>query len=96
MGTKARRNFNVARDILITDENGDFHIVLASNANVQKQEIADIEAEHQIVNAFSFGPALVAALSGNGEPLGALWVFVVGLLVGAALAACVYKTLEKQ
>ncbi len=46
--------------------------------------------------ARSFGPALVAALSGNGEPLGALWVFVVGLLVGAALAACVYKTLEMQ
>ena len=65
MGTKARRNFNVARDILITDENGDFHIVLASNASVQKQEIAEIEAEHQIVNAFSFGPALVK----NGEEL---------------------------
>ena len=46
--------------------------------------------------ARSFGPALVAALSGNAEPLGALWVFIVGPLVGAALAACVYKALEKN
>ena len=46
--------------------------------------------------ARSFGPALVAALSGNAEPLAALWVFIVGPLAGAALAAGVYKTLEKE
>ena len=46
--------------------------------------------------ARSFGPALVAAFTGNGEPLAALWVFIVGPLVGAALAACVYKALEKE
>ena len=45
--------------------------------------------------ARSFGPALVAALTGNTEPLGALWVFIVGPMAGAALAAGVYKTLEK-
>ena len=45
--------------------------------------------------ARSFGPALVAALSGNSEPLAALWVFIVGPMVGSALAACVYKALEK-
>lgn len=44
--------------------------------------------------ARSFGPALVAAISGNAEPLKALWVFIVGPLVGAALASCVYKALE--
>ncbi len=44
--------------------------------------------------ARSFGPALVAAFSGNTEPLAALWVFIVGPLVGAALAAVVYKYLE--
>ena len=44
--------------------------------------------------ARSFGPALVAAFSGNTEPLTALWVFIVGPLVGAALAAVVYKYLE--
>lgn len=44
--------------------------------------------------ARSFGPALVAAFTGNTAPLAALWVFIVGPLVGAALAACVYKALE--
>ncbi|MBQ8971826.1 MAG: aquaporin, partial [Clostridia bacterium] len=44
--------------------------------------------------ARSFGPAVVAAISGNAAPLGALWVFIVGPLVGAAIAACIYKALE--
>ena len=44
--------------------------------------------------ARSFGPALVAAFSGNSAPIAALWVFVVGPLVGAALAAVTYKALE--
>ena len=44
--------------------------------------------------ARSFGPALVAAFSGNSAPIAALWVFIVGPLVGAALAAVVYKWLE--
>ena len=45
--------------------------------------------------ARSFGPAVVAAIAGNSEPLGALWVFIVGPFVGAALAALTYKALEK-
>lgn len=45
--------------------------------------------------ARSFGPALVAALAGNGAPLACLWVFIVGPFVGAALAALTYKALEK-
>ena len=46
--------------------------------------------------ARSIGPAVVAALSGNGAPLASLWVFIVGPLVGAAVAAIVYKALEKE
>ena len=46
--------------------------------------------------ARSFGPAVVALLNGNSEPLGALWVFIVGPLVGAALAAFTYKALEAK
>lgn len=46
--------------------------------------------------ARSFGPALVAAFTGNTAPIAALWVFIVGPLVGAACAACVYKALEKN
>ena len=45
--------------------------------------------------ARSIGPAIVAAAAGNSAPLASLWVFIVGPLVGAALAAVVYKALEK-
>ena len=44
--------------------------------------------------ARSLGPALIAAFTGNAAPLACLWVFIVGPLVGAALAAVVYKALE--
>jgi aquaporin Z len=44
--------------------------------------------------ARSFGPALVAAINGNSDPLSSLWVFIVGPFVGAALAAVIYKFLE--
>ena len=44
--------------------------------------------------ARSFGPAVVAACGGNGAPLECLGVFIVGPLLGAALAAFVYKLLE--
>jgi len=46
--------------------------------------------------ARSFGPALVAAFAGNAAPLSCLWVFIVGPMVGAALAAVTYKALEKN
>lgn len=46
--------------------------------------------------ARSIGPAIAAAIAGNTAPIAALWVFIVGPLVGAALAAVVYKALEKK
>ncbi len=46
--------------------------------------------------ARSFGPALVALINGNSAPIGALWVFIVGPFVGAALAALTYKFLESD
>ena len=45
--------------------------------------------------ARSIAPAVFAAINGNGAPLAALWVFIVGPLVGAAIAAVAYKALEK-
>ena len=45
--------------------------------------------------ARSIGPAVFAAIYGNGDPLATLWVFIVGPLAGGALAAVCYKYLEK-
>ena len=44
--------------------------------------------------ARSIGPAVVAAIDGNTEPLSSLWVFILAPLAGAALAALCYKFLE--
>ncbi|MBR6221673.1 MAG: aquaporin [Clostridia bacterium] len=44
--------------------------------------------------ARSIGPALVAAFGGNLAPLASLWVFIVGPMAGAALAAVVHNILE--
>ena len=44
--------------------------------------------------ARSFGPAIVSLISGNSDAIKSLWVFIVGPLAGAALAALLYKFLE--
>ena len=46
--------------------------------------------------ARSLGPAIFAAITGNTSPIIALWVFIVGPLVGAALAALTHKAFEKE
>lgn len=46
--------------------------------------------------ARSIGPAIMAAITGNSDPISCVWVFVVAPLVGAAIAALVYKGLEKS
>ena len=46
--------------------------------------------------ARSIGPAIVAAIAGNSAPLGAIWVFIVGPLAGAALAAVTHKAWSKK
>lgn len=43
--------------------------------------------------ARSIGSAVVSALSGNVEPLGELWIFIVAPFAGAALASLVYMLL---
>ncbi len=45
-------------DLLLIDENSDFHILMHGKSS-QKEEIAAFLKEHQIVNGFFFGPALV-------------------------------------
>ena len=46
--------------------------------------------------ARSIGPAIVAAIAGNTSPIVCVWVFIVGPLVGAVIAAFVYKFLETE
>ncbi len=46
--------------------------------------------------ARSFGPAVFAAIDGNSDAMSCLWVFIVGPLAGAALAAVVYRFLESE
>lgn len=46
--------------------------------------------------ARSLGPAIVAAIAGNTAPIQALFVFIIGPFVGAAIAAFVYKALENE
>ena len=46
--------------------------------------------------ARSFGPAVIAAINGNTEPIACLWVFIAGPLIGAALAAFAYNFLEAE
>ncbi len=44
--------------------------------------------------ARSFGPAVIAMIGGNGAPIECLPVFIFGPLIGAALAAVIYRALE--
>ncbi len=46
--------------------------------------------------ARSLGPAIFALIGENTAPIISLWVFIVGPLVGAALAAFTYKFLDKE
>ncbi|MBO5164101.1 MAG: aquaporin [Ruminococcus sp.] len=44
--------------------------------------------------ARSIGPAIMAAIDGNSDPISCIWVFIVGPLLGAAAAAGVHLYLE--
>lgn len=46
--------------------------------------------------ARSLGPALVALITGNSDPIACVWVFIVGPFIGAIIAAFVYKLMESS
>lgn len=46
--------------------------------------------------ARSLGPAIVAAINGNSEPISQVWIFIIAPLIGAALAALVDKALAEN
>lgn len=56
MGQKIRAKLNKTKDLLIIDEKGDFHLFVKSK---EKEIQAFRDAGHTIVNAFTFGPALI-------------------------------------
>lgn len=58
MGDSYREKTSKNMDLLIIDELGDFHLMLHGHDN-QKEEMAVFKSEHEIVNGFFFGPALV-------------------------------------
>lgn len=43
--------------------------------------------------ARSFGPALMAAISGNADPISCVWIFIVAPLIGGVLAALAWKVI---
>ena len=53
-------------DLLLVDENGDFHILLRGHEN-QAAGVRGFLEQHQIVNGFFFGPALV--MDGEVQPI---------------------------
>ncbi len=64
--TAIRTKTNRYKDVLIIDENGDFHFIAANPELPSKkyttwfqEQISAFTAEHQIINAFTFGPILV-------------------------------------
>lgn len=60
-GERIRNNIRQGMDMLIVDENGELVIIESPT----KTKIENFQAEHTIVEAFSFGPALIK----NGEKL---------------------------
>ena len=61
-GVPFRYDLNHRKDVLVIDEKGDLHVFLANEERTQ--EMMDfLSAGHTIINAFTFGPALVK----NGE-----------------------------
>ena len=46
--------------------------------------------------ARSLGPAIVALITGNGDPISCVWVFIVGPFIGDIVAAFIHKLLESS
>ena len=60
-GQKIRDKTNKKKDMLIIDENGDFHTVFKCGTDEGKAALQAVLAEHTIINCFTFGPVLVQA-----------------------------------
>lgn len=70
MGETYRKKPMKSRDMLIIDEAGDFHILEKSDPAQLK---AFLEGDHQAINIFNFGPALV--INGALQPMPASYKY---------------------
>jgi exopolysaccharide biosynthesis protein len=57
MGERIRAKGNRTKDALVIDEQGDFHLYIKVNADKLREDMKS--KGRQIINAFTFGPALV-------------------------------------
>ena len=57
-GEVLRKKVSDNYDLLLIDENADFHLIPAGKS-IQKAAITEFANEHEMINAFFFGPALV-------------------------------------
>lgn len=56
MGVALKQTESPEKDSLFIDENGDFHVFINSDP---KEMVEYLKAGHQMINTFSFGPAMV-------------------------------------
>ena len=62
MGQKVRYKAYRQKDVLLIDDRGDFHLILAGSRQTNAEQLdilADAFSAHHVINAFTFGPALV-------------------------------------
>lgn len=58
-GEAYRDKLNGKRDLLLIDENGDFHAVMAATSEAARQFMEAKDGWEQIINTFTLGPVLV-------------------------------------
>ena len=63
-GTVYRETVTPGLDLLLIDEDGDFHVITADEADLEAVDKTQVDGK-KVINAFQFGPALVI----NGEPV---------------------------
>ncbi|MEG0269630.1 MAG: phosphodiester glycosidase family protein [Clostridia bacterium] len=65
-GTLYRDRADGIHDVLLIDENADFHTLTAPTGEAVHAAVAELEAAgHKVINSFNFGPTLIE----NGKPV---------------------------
>lgn len=59
----------------------------------QRQMLLEYGKKAEYLHRVKILPALAAAVTGNGEPVSVLWIFIIAPLLGGAAAAVCYRYL---